>query len=161
MWEDKTTVKKGNLGEKLVANFLESNNFVVYEPITDKAHGFDRFAIKDKKVAMIAEVKTKSRMNKYEATGFNVSNYNEYKFISKKYNLPVFVFFVDEQLKSIYGNWLNILERKTDGFPKKIANDKIILFSLKNMKDIKKLSDQDCEEIKKYSTRNYKYEFKK
>ena len=157
MWEDKTTVKKGNIGERLVLKFLEEKGFIVYEPITKSAHGFDKLAVKDKKVAIIAEVKTKSRMNKYEATGFNYKHYQEYKLISKKHNLPIFIFFVDEHLKSIYGNWLKLLEVEKDGFPLRICNDTIILFSLKNMIEVAKLSDNTCEELKKYSTRNYKY----
>ena len=157
MWEDKTTVKKGNIGEKLVLKFLESQGFIVYEPITASAHGFDKLAVKDKKIAIIAEIKTKARMNKYEATGFNYKHYKEYKFISKKHNLPIFIFFVDEYLKSIYGNWLKLLEVEKDGFPLLICNDKIILFSLKNMKTVAKLSDEDCKELKKYSTRNYNF----
>jgi len=156
-WDNKTTVIKGNIGEKLVLEFLEGKGFIVYEPATQSAHGFDKLAVKDKKLAIIAEVKTKARMNKYEATGFNVNHYEEYKFISQKHNLPIFIFFVDEHLKSIYGNWLTELEKEIDGFPLKINDGKIILFSLKNMREVAKISNEQCEELKINSTRNYEY----
>jgi len=157
MWEDKIQVKKGNIGEELVLKFLERKGFIVYKPVTNGAHGFDNLATKDKKIVIMAEIKTKARMTYLEATGFDYKHYKEYKFISEKHNLPVFVFFVDEYLKKIYGNWLTELEKKIDGFPRNISNNKIILFSLKNMKDICKLSDEQCEKLKKLSTRNYKY----
>lgn len=158
MWEDKTQVKKGNIGEELVLNYLEKNGFIVYKPVTKSAHGFDNLATKDKKIVIMAEIKTKARLTYIEATGFNYKHYLEYKFISEKHSLPIFVFFVDEYLKKIYGNWLKELEKKIDNFPRKIKNNTIILFSLKNMKDICKLPDEKCEELKKLSTRNYEYE---
>jgi hypothetical protein len=157
MWEDKIQVKKGNIGECLVLDYLKKNGFVIYKPVTNSAHGFDNLATKNKRVAIIVEIKTKARMNKYEATGFDYKHYEEYKFISKKHNLPIFIFFVDEHLKKIYGNWLTILENKVDGFPLKICNGKIILFSLKNMKDIQRLSNDQCEELKRHNSRKYEY----
>jgi len=157
MWENKIQVKKGNIGEELVLKFLEEQGYIVYKPITNSAHCFDNLAIKDKRTAIIAEIKTKARMTYIEATGFDYRYYKEYKFISEKYKLPIFIFFVDEHLKEIYGNWLSLLEKEVDGFPRKISNDKIILFSLKNMILISKLSVDKCEELKKLSTRNYDY----
>lgn len=157
-WKDKKEVKKGNIGEKIVNDFLEKKGFVIYKSITDSAHSFDRLAIKDKQRLIIAEIKTKARRNKYKDTGFNLRHYNEYKKISEKHNLPVYIFFVDEMLGKIYGNWLSILEEpylKILQYPA-ILND-IIYFHLDKMIDICDLSEQEINDLKNYSQRKYEY----
>ena len=45
-WQDKIQVKKGNIGEKIVRNYLEKKGFIVYEPKTNGSHPFDKIAIK-------------------------------------------------------------------------------------------------------------------
>ena len=157
-WNDKKEVKKGNIGEQIVNNYLEKEGFVIYKPITDSAHSFDRLAIKDKKQLIIAEIKTKARRNKFKDTGFNLSHFNEYKKISEKHNLPVYIFFVDEMLGEVYGNWLSILEEPYEKILKYpyIHND-IIYFHLNKMKQICNLTETEIIELKKYSQRSYKY----
>lgn len=157
-WSDKKEVIKGNIGERIVNEYLEKEGFVVYKSVTNSPHSFDRLAIKDKQQLIIAEIKTKARRNKYKDTGFNFTHYNEYKKISEKHNLPVFIFFVDEMLGEIYGNWLSILEKpykKGLQYPA-IFND-IIYFHLDTMKEICKLSNDEVIELKEYSQRSYKY----
>ncbi len=105
IWENKDSVKKGNYGENIINTYLEDKGYVVYRPITDGPHCFDHLAIKDKKQVIIAEVKTKAKLNNYDETGFEYKHYLEYKFISGKHNIPVFIFFVDEMLKEVYGNF--------------------------------------------------------
>mgnify|MGYP000633671880 FL=1 len=113
---------------------------------------------------VIVEVKTKARMNKFYATGFDLRSYKYYKSIRDKYNIPLYCFFVDEQLGEVYGNKLNILEENYKDnkgiiYPNtKIVNN-IILFSLDKMKTIHTLTMQQKENIKKHSTRNYNYSF--
>lgn len=161
-WQDKIQVKKGNIGEKIVRNYLEKKGFIVYEPKTNGSHPFDKIAIKDKTNMIIIEVKTKSRMNKYNATGFNLRSYKYYKLIRDKYNLPLYCFFVDEYLGKVYGNKLSILEEEYKNnkgveYPNtKIVKD-IILFSLDKMKTIHTLTENEKESIKKHNTRNYEY----
>lgn len=158
------TYKKGVFGENIVREYLESNGWIVYEPITDKAHAFDKLCIKDKINIVIAEVKTKARMNKFNATGIDVRHYKEYCNIKDKYNIPIFIFFVDEYTKAIYGNKLSELQKEykaKDGiYPKYIDtrnNKRIILFSLEIMKHIYNLTDNEVEYLKKESSRNYNY----
>ena len=157
-WQDKAEVKKGNIGEQIINEYLESKGFVIYKPITNGAHAFDKLAIKDKQQLIIAEVKTKARRNKYADTGIDMKHFETYQNISKKHNLPIFIFFVDEMLGEVYGNWLTKLIEPRDNYPL-IQND-IIYFPLTNMRNIKKLTIQEVELLKKYSKRNYKYSIK-
>ena len=161
-WEDKIQVKKGDYAEDIIHNYLESKGFIVYKPETDGAHGFDRLAVKNKKGMVIAEIKAKARMTNYEATGFDEKSYNEYKFIEKKHNIPVFIFFVDEGMKEIYGNWLRKLEEESEDdvkYPNTsiLRHKGIILFSLKKMIHIGYLSSEQIEFLKNHSSRNYDY----
>ena len=165
-WEDKPQVKKGNIGEAIVEQYLQKRGFVVYKPVGQDAHLCDRFcATPNKKHIIIADVKTKARRTKYPDTGFNISHYEQYKAASKKYNLPIFIYFVDEAKQKIYGNKLTELEKdvfiqhegKTLKYPMKW--EKIIYFPLKLMITVHALTDLECEELKKYSTRNPNYKY--
>ena len=155
--EDRTEVKKGNIGEDLIDEFLLKKNIIPYISISKTAHPFDRLCItKNKKKLIIAEVKTKPKRIYYEDTGFNLKHYEDYKFIRDKYNIPVFIFFVDEYLEKIYGNYLNVLSKKYKKYPK-IENN-IIYFHLDSMRNIMKLTKENVEKLKKLTTRNYNYE---
>ena len=170
-WENKTSVKKGNIGEEIVKKLLESHGFVCYQPVTENAHAFDMLEIKNKETMMIAEVKTKSLMLKYAATGFPYRNFSEYENIYKKYKIPIFVFFVDEGNGEIYGNWLmERLEKPVEVngkiFPcTEIFTDKktgksrqpIRLYHYSQMQVMGKLTEEQINEIKQYARRNYKY----
>lgn len=103
MWDNKQTVIVGNYGEKIVKEYLETKGYIVYKPMTNGSHPFDNLLTKGKDKICIAEVKTKPKMKKYNCTGFNYNHYLEYKAISKKHNLDVFIFFVDWELKAVYG----------------------------------------------------------
>jgi len=159
-WKDKIQVKKGNFGEKIINDYLEKKGFIVYVPITEKAHAFDRLAVKDKKIFIIAEIKTKAKLNYYNATGFDIKHYKEYKLLSVKYNIPVFVFFIDEMIGKIYGNWLNELEKQIEddlNYPDFTKIKGVVLFSLSTMKTIAELTQEQIEKLKEYSSRNYNY----
>jgi len=166
-WNDKTTVKKGNIGEQIVNDYLASKGLIVYEPITNRAHGFDRLVSKGKEKLVIVEIKTKAKRNAYPDTGIDYRHYLEYKAISKKHNLPVWLFFVDEMLGEIYGSTIETLEQpncyefngKTLSYPmvKQHKNSKIIYFYQPQMKTISKLTHEQIQNIKEFSTRSYDY----
>ena len=40
-WNNKITVKKGNIGEQIIRNFFEKKGWIIYKPITNKAHWID------------------------------------------------------------------------------------------------------------------------
>ncbi|MBA7636655.1 hypothetical protein ES703_44276 [subsurface metagenome] len=162
-WGNKIEVQKGNFAENIIKNFLESKGYVVYKPITKNAHAFDNLAIKNKKNVIISECKAKAKRTFYNDTGINISNYDDYKYISKKHNLPVFIFFVDEFLEEIYGNFLNELEKEVCDKGKKypLKEKNIIYFPIMNMRrDIYKLNKEQVEYLKNKSKRNYDYELK-
>lgn len=157
-WEQLSTVKKGNVGEKIVIDYLTEKGFVVYKSITNGAHPFDNLcASRDKKKIFIAEVKTKEARKYYPDTGIDIRHYNQYRFIQEKYNLKVYIFFVDAANKKIYGNSLEELESsKTVGDCKYPLKHKgIIYFPLDNTSFIAGLNDKQAETIKRYSTKKY------
>jgi hypothetical protein len=158
-WERKATVKKGNVGERLVRDYLERRGFIVYEPQTEGAHGFDKLAILNKRQAIIVECKSKARRNKYADTGINIKHLNEYQYISEKHNLPVFIFFVDEMLGKIYGNTLKelLMPRVVDGKQYPSRENGIIYFPLINTKWVCNIGTDDIELMKANATRNYDY----
>jgi hypothetical protein len=159
-WQDKVQVKKGDYGEDLVHTFLEEKGYIVYKPITEKAHAFDRLAVRNKSEILVVECKTKARRRYYPDTGINIKHYDEYKFISEKYKLHLFIFFIDEYLCEIYGNFLLELIKpvEVEGNKYPLEHKNIIYFPLINMKrNIAKLSEDDKEYLVKNSSRNYDY----
>lgn len=166
-FNDRPTTKKGKIGEEIVRQYLESKGWIIYEPKTeDKPHAFDKLAIKDKKHIVIAEVKTKAARNYYPDTGIDIRHYEEYKLISEKHKMPVFLFFVDENKGEVYGNKLSELEKEhlVQGNNYPLKQNGIIYFPVikgdgsENMISIAKLSEEDVEQLKKLNTRNYEYQ---
>ncbi len=163
-WQDKIQVKKGDLGEQIVKEALEKKGYTVYKCVTQGAHAFDFLAVKNKKVFLIAEVKSKARFNKFAATGVNVRNFEEYKYIHENQNIDVLLFFVDEHPKEerIYCQKLSILmqEKTVDGinYPNTAIASGKILFSLTDMVTVCKLNTAQLLELKNYSSRSYKYD---
>jgi hypothetical protein len=164
MWADRTTVKKGDAGEALVDAYLIGKNIIPYRPVFDGAHPFDRLlATPDKKQLFIADVKTKARRNHYPDTGIDVRHFEEYLSIAAKHNLLVFLFFVDELERRIYGGWLADLNKqrtvtvrgKDVEYP--LTQHNIIYFPLAAMKPICELSETDSEILKGLSTRTHDY----
>lgn len=162
-WENRTQVKKGNLGETIVKETLESKGYVVYKCVTEKAHAFDFLAVKDKQIFLIAEVKSKARFNNFEATGIDLRHFNEYKFILENQKIDILLFFVDEHPKEerIYCQKLSVLmQEKTIRnikYPNMLISKGKILFSLSDMITVCKLTELQLIELKRYSTRNYDY----
>lgn len=162
-WNDKIEVKKGNLGEDIVKRWLHKKGLIVYEPVTDAPHAFDKLVSKGKDVLVIVEVKTKPRRMYYPDTGINIKHYNEYIKVSKKYDIPVCLFFVDEYLGQIYCGYLSELSKakrvkfknKELTYPLKLRD--IIYFYQPDMLVIHELSPKEVSEIKKYTTRKYDY----
>lgn len=112
-FSEMATTRKGSIGEKYVRNLFEKMGYVVYGALTeDKAHLFDFMAAnKAEKKMFIAEVKSKSKRKVYDDTGIDHRHFLEYQEISKKYNMDVFLMFVDEENALVYGNFLSVLEQ--------------------------------------------------
>ena len=161
-WQDKQTVHKGNVGERLVRQLLERDGWVVYCPETDGPHAFDRLAVKNKETIAIIEVKTKAKLTHYNATGFNTKHFNEYLKIKEKYDIEVFVYFVDEELGKIYGAPLSALCKPMVGkdnkqYPLELRSGQTI-FSMELMQVVRALTSDEITEIKSLTFRNPAYE---
>ena len=162
-WNNRTEVKKGTFGETIVKNYLKNKGFTVYIPELGQ-HVFDMLAIKEKKEIFIVEVKAQARRNRYPDTGITKKHYDEYNYVADKYNIPFFIFFVDEMLREIYGNWLKELKKpiivNSISYPliQEGSTGVRIYFPLEVMtRNIIVLNDDDIVELKKLSTRNYPY----
>lgn len=159
-WHDRTEVKKGDVGERIVKNYLESKGGVVYKPITNKAHHFDMLFSYNKTQTIVIEVKTQERLNRYKETGITISHYKDYLRIK---NIPVYLFFVDYSTKTVYGNSLDILSQeylkddKMFPFEREGSSGTRVNFHLDTMKTYTKLSDLEIEELKRFTTKKEKY----
>ena len=82
------------------------------------------------------------------------------RILLKKHNIPIFVFFVDEMLGEIYGNFLSKLEKEIQDdtkYPFTMPSGQII-FSMKNMiRNISMLDSVQINNLKNHSERAYGY----
>ena len=159
-----TTTKKGDLGESIVDAYIKSKGIVPYKPDADQPHPFDRLcASADKKNLYIVEVKTKAKRKRYPDTGIDISAFDGYNDIQKKYNIMVFMFFVDEEAGEIYGGLLNEISKKHYvfdsgrhlGYPLRARG--IIYFPIELMKPYSRISDIAVNELKNLTTKNRTY----
>lgn len=151
MWNDLTTVKKGNIGERIVKQALEKAGYIVYVPTTHGSHKIDFFAHRGtQKEVICCEVKTKPRMKHTHETGFDLIVYEHYKSIYEKYKIPVFVAFVDEFEECVYGNWLHKLKE-----PRQINH--VVVWPLCRMIKLFDLSPSQLAEIRQHTRSNYDY----
>lgn len=158
--------KKGDIGEKIIDEMLEKDNLIIYKPINKGNHPFDRFVIDMKySTKYIVDVKTKACRNKFNDTGMNYNHFENYRDKGEKWGMRVAIYFVDEMSQAIYGNFLDELmigyvDKSNKSYPSiEIGKNgiKTIYFSLEKMIFKRKLTEQECKEIKKFNTRNYKY----
>ncbi len=168
-FEKLPAVQKATIAEKELDKFLMKKGIVPYIPNPGAPHPFDRLcASADKKSLFVAEVKAKASRSYYPDTGMNVRNYNDYINIRQKYGIDIWMFFVDEYRKQIYGNLLTELEKpitinhngKLKQYPS-IEPDKkgvkIIYFPLVKMEKICDLDEAVVLHMKTLSNRNYEY----
>lgn len=153
-WQDSPAYLKGQVGERIVDRWLEEQGLVPYHPVANAAHPFDRLvASKDKRSIIVVEVKAKPARNKYPDTGIDYRHYQDYQHIWAKHHIPVFIAFVDEKKRQVYGQLLSILEQRRveDGrhYPLRYANGKpdIIYFPLSAMRQIADLTDDQVEAL--------------
>lgn len=152
MWQKKKEVKKGNFGENIIDNYLTSLGYSIYFP-SEGAHPFDRLVAKSYNEMFVAEIKTKPQRMYYPDTGININSFETYGKIQKIYNLPVFIFFVDEIKEEIYGNYLyKLINPRMIKYKDKILyypfrHKGIVYFPLANMAFISSLKKEYCKEI--------------
>jgi len=120
-------------------------------------------ASRDKKTIFIADAKTKAARKFYPDTGIDLRHYQEYKYISDRYKIDVFIFFIDEESAKIYGNYLRVLEGKKTithngkvlDYP--ITHGGIIYFPLCVMEQVAIIPAQTALAIRQYTTKNEAY----
>lgn len=145
-------LKKGEIGETIIQNYLEKLGWVVYKPFTkDKAHYFDILATKDKQKIIAIDVKTKARLNKWDAQGINIKHYNEYIRFIKITNIPFYLIFVDDKNGDVH---IAEIDKLKNGFR---PTENIIAWYLQDMKKIFTITSAQIAELSKYDQRNYIY----
>ena len=165
-WSGKVTVQKGDIGEAVVDSYLISKGFIPYRPVAGGAHPFDRLvASRDKRTIFIADTKSKPARTYYPDTGIDVRHYEQYKYIQDKYSIDVFIFFVDEDSGTIYGNMLTKLDEPKREFNFKtgkvvsypLIQGGIRYFPLSTMEQIGRIPEDELRQLRKLSTRNKAY----
>lgn len=153
--------KKGMYGEYLAKKYFIENHYVIYTPTINGTHGFDFFVYdNDKKIFFAVEVKAKAKCKKYPETGFDQDDYGRYCKLSEEYNMPVLVVFVDEDKKSMYGNYLSELrkplfidEKGAGHYPKFMPSSdgkkKFVYFHMSSMNFFADLTDNEVARLKK------------
>ena len=145
-------VKKGELGEKIIQDYLESKGWIVYFPFTkNRAHYFDMLATKDKEKVVAVDVKTKARLNKYVAQGIDVKCYKEYLNFINKVNIPFYLIFVNDKDGDVH---LAELSKLSKGFH---PAPYIIAWQLSEMKFMFNIGAGKIKELSQYDQRNYDY----
>jgi hypothetical protein len=146
-----TALKKGEIGENIVREYLENRGWVVYFPFTkNKAHAFDMLCTFNKEKVMAIDVKTKARLNKTPAQGIDIKSYNEYLHFKKAMNINFYLIFVDDKNGDVH---FFEIGSNIDSF--KINN--IIFWHLKDMKFIFNIGEKNILELSKYDQRNYNF----
>lgn len=165
-WSERTQTQKGAVGERIVVRHLEARGLNVYQPITDGAHLFDFLCANKKAQRLVAaEVKTKPRRQFYPDTGINVSHCKGYMAVQARYGIEVFIYFVDEIERRIYGNKLTGLlapkqiehNGKTLSYP--LQQGEVVYFPLCSMIDVASLDEDEQRAISELSTRNPAYDY--
>jgi hypothetical protein len=145
-------LKKGDIGEDIVTEFLEKKGWIIYRPFTkDKAHYFDMLCTLNKEKVIAIDVKTKARLNKWAAQGINIKSYNEYLNFVEMTKVNFYLIFVDDKNGQVY--LADLITLKNPIYP----NSKIIAWKLDDMKYLFTISDEDIERLSKYDQRNYEF----
>lgn len=164
-WHDKPEVKMGDYGEELVRIILEACGFIVYQAVTEGAHLIDFIVELNKNLIFAVDVKTKAMMKKYAETGFDFSQYEKYRKFSQRAHMPVLIIWVDPLNKTIYGNFLHVLDepriQNDIKYPKTMPakfykqGELIRYYPKCAMLPIGTLTDADADFINKHSIKHY------
>jgi Holliday junction resolvase-like predicted endonuclease len=147
-----TALKKGDIGEDIVSEFLEKKGWIIYRPFTkNKAHYFDMLCTLNKEKVIAIDVKTKARLNNWNAQGINIKSYNEYLKFVEMTSVSFYLIFVDDKTGAVHLADLTKLENPI--YP----NSKIIAWNVDNMKYLFTISQSDIDRLSEYDQRNYKF----
>jgi hypothetical protein len=152
-FKDKPQFKKGEIGETYVKNWLIERGWITYSPdVKDRPHYFDMLITKDKLQVIAIDVKTKARLNNWNAQGIDLRHYDEYMRFMCTTKVPFYLFFVDDKCGDVFCADLSKLKN-----PFVLHEKKIIAWYLDDMRKVFQLSESQIQELSKYDTRNYTY----
>jgi len=151
--------KLGEYGESLVDDYLEKkhkrNN--TYKPKKNKSHPFDRMEtwVTDDgdDELVIVETKTKPSMYSKPETGFDSKDNEKYLKIMKRYNIPIYLFFVDFFKKGIFYQKLDQINKQqriqNKEYPYIVTFKKepCIMFHTSILKKARDLTDEECKTL--------------
>lgn len=159
-----TSIKKGDIGERLVADTLGSRGLLTTKWDQDGSHPYDKIMVERKsgKIISLFDVKTKPIRNNYQDTGINLSKYYHYQNSSKINKFPFALFFVDEVRREIYFGFLHELcsKRMCEGqiYPKiERFRESIIYFHISTLKLLCSIATSTSCSIKDQNQRSYLY----
>jgi hypothetical protein len=145
-------LKKGEIGEGIIRQYLEDKGWIVYFPFTkNKAHYFDMLATKNKEQVLALDVKTKARLNKWNAQGINIIHYNQYIKFAQSTNISFFIIFIDDKLGDVHS--AELLKLKNPIYP----NENIIAWELSQMKYLFNIGLEKIKLLSQYDQRNYNF----
>jgi len=150
-WHEKQTVKKGDLGEAIVKGYLESQGLIVYKPLTNGVHWFDILCTRGKQSVVAIDVKTKARLNKWDAQGIDLRHYKEYVNFAESTSIEFYLIFVDDKTGEVH--LADIMKLKNPIYP----NKKIIAWELSEMKYLFTIDETHIKKLSSFDTRNYKF----
>lgn len=146
------SLKKGEIGEKIIREYLENKGWIVYQPITkNKPHYFDMLCTYDKEKVIAIDVKTKARLNKWNAQGIDIRHYNQYMNFINTTNVNFYLFFIDDKNGDVHCADLKNLHNPIH------INNKIIAWYLNDMSYIFSISNEKINELSNYDQRNYNF----
>jgi hypothetical protein len=149
-WGKMKTVKKGDIGEKLIERLLQQKDLAVYRPVNDGAHVVDFYCQKKGRRVFAVEAKTYPRYYTFEATGIDLKDFEVYSDLLARQGIDTVIFWIDEFEQAIYYQRISILK----GFAMKPKDGKIS-FPLGAMKFSCCLEPEVVKEIKNNSSTNY------
>jgi hypothetical protein len=158
-WNDKVQVKKGDIGEEIIDTLLIDEGYHIFASLINGPHLFDRYAFNlEKNKHFYFDVKTKARLNNWEAQGIDEKHYLKYLQAADKLNISFYIFFIDENNGEVHSADIKKLKEKLFYIPmKKTNHDKIVAWNLKDMKYIGKINDVNIlNKLKNYNSRNYR-----
>lgn len=147
-------LKKGELGEAIIRQRLEAKGWIVYFPFTkNRPHYFDMLATYEKAKVIAIDVKTKARLNKYNAQGIDTRHYDQYMAFVKTSKVQFWIVFIDEYSGDIHTARLDHLRD-----PVYLCDGKIMAWSLDQMTSLGKITHEQRTELQGYNQRNYDYQ---
>lgn len=146
-----TSLKKGELGEQIIREYLEDKGWIVYFPFTkDRPHYFDLLATKDKEKVFAMDVKTKARFNNFPKQGINIKSYNEYMNFANKANIPFYIVFVDDKNGDVHFSEIKDL---TNG----VIIKNVIAWDISTMKFLFNIGEERVKMLSLYDQRSYDF----